>query len=128
MKKISPLFPSGIVITFSWCYLNLRTETRISLLKSKYLVKKDPVYWDYVKTAFSGLRESLFVIWILPNTILLLWIYLLFYTCDPTVNILTKAIFTCFIWEMILAYFLVLKWYGLSKAAETRKALEGQEK
>ena len=40
----------GILLTISWYYVNIRHAIRTTMLKNDYLMKRDPVYWKYVKS------------------------------------------------------------------------------
>jgi len=82
----------GILLTLSWYYINIRQAIRTTMLKDRYLIKNDPVYWDYIKSvAHSPTADFLLSVFV-PASITLLWVYLFFISLGNPLNLFLKIL------------------------------------
>ncbi len=72
----------GILITLSWFFVNLRLGWQVTTIQKKYLLKHEPVYWDFTKSVQPQPTAVLFLSNVIPSSIFLLWIYLFYFSIN----------------------------------------------
>lgn len=83
----------GTIITVSWLFVNIRLMFQIRKLQISYLLPNDPVFWDYTKKpVHRNPTAVLFLTYLLPNLIVLLWIYLFSFSSGFADSFIEKSI------------------------------------
>ena len=91
----------AIILTFSWFYVNIRHAIRIDMLKNRYLIRNDPVYWDYIKTVRPSTTADFLLSVVLPGSLILLWVYLLCFSFGINTDYFIEFLLPFFILGLI---------------------------
>ncbi len=101
---------AGIIITFIWFIPNIRLLIQSGTME-KYLLKKDPIYYDHIKSVRRHPNTTFFVHNILPSSIIVLWAYL-FHNSLHIISIYEFSIKLLPFWLLvILGIKIIMKYY-----------------